>query len=150
MLLFQSALSSWLYLTNIARDAPMVCHQFNEANGLCVDSHTPLSHIWPRPQYITSNDSSPAVVEFSNSTFSINNVGAHGGPLLDAAIKRFREKIFAPVSRSVRNSTDRGTPIALRVVVGGIDNHGVITEQDESYELSIDHGSNACSEIVLM
>ena len=126
----------------------MVCHQFNEANGLCVDSHTPLSHIWPRPQYITSNNSSSAVVELSNSTFSIINAGSHGGPVLNAAIKRFREKIFAPVAQSVRSSKFLGTPIVLRVVVSEMDNHGVITEQDESYELSINRGTTACNEIV--
>ena len=106
------------------REAPMVCHQFNEATGLCVDSHSPASHIWPRPRFLTADNSSSVFVELSNSTFSIVAKGG-AGPLLNAAIKRFHAKIFSPVASVSANtgiSAPRGDPIVLSVVVSKTDN----------------------------
>lgn len=119
---------------HLSVDVP-VCHQYQETTGYCVDSHSPGSHVWPLPTLLTSDDSSAAPIELHNASFRIDATG--GGPLLRAAVDRYRNQVFAPVASSLRRPS--GAPaVTLAVHVRDSESALPVTEQDESYELSLD------------
>jgi len=121
--------------------APTVCHQHQESTGLCVDSHAPETHVWPMPVMLRSDNTSltaTSPLELTNETFSI--VGTGGGLLLRAAVSRYHAQIFSPVAKSTitkGSSLMEPAMVTLHVVVRDAESALPVTEQDESYTLTL-------------